>query len=146
MIKLFMSTEVNDPVSAIIRWRTTCDWSHTGFLRVEDGFTFSAMSDGKGIAWRPPNPKAKLLIIDAEGSEEALAKALAHEGKGYDFLSILGIALGKNWQTPGKFICDRLVFWAFQEIGKPLLNHTFIPLLHLTPADILLSPNVKEAR
>lgn len=144
MIKLFMSTEKNDIVSAIIRWRTTSDWSHTGFIRLEDMWTFSAMSDGKGVAWRAPNPKAKVLILDVEGVDAAFSKALTQEGKGYDFKDILGLATGKNLDDPKRFICDELVFWSFQQTGNPLLNHTFMPLEHLTPADILLSPKVVE--
>lgn len=47
---LFLSTEEFDPVSIAIRLKTDCDWSHVGFLRLADNWTFSTMSDGKGVA------------------------------------------------------------------------------------------------
>lgn len=141
---LFLSTVETDPISAIIRRATNCDWSHAGFMRLADGWTFSAMSDGQGVAWRPPNPNAKILKLSVQGIEAALSKAQSQAGSKYDFMDIAGIALGCNWSAPGSFICDKLVFWAFQEIGAPLVNPTFIPAIHLTPRDILLSPYVTE--
>jgi len=140
---LFLSTVEFDPVSAIIRARTNCAWSHTGFYRLADKWTFSAMANG-GVAWRPPDPRAKILVLAVDNVEDALTKAETQAGDGYDFLDILGIALGENWEAEGRMICDKLVFWAFKEIGYPLLNHTFIPMEHLTPRDVLLSASVKE--
>jgi hypothetical protein len=140
---LFLSTETSDPVSAVIRWYTDCDWSHCGWLRLADGWTYSAMFNG-GVQWRPPNPKAKILKLSAAGIEASLSKALSVEGAAYDLLDILGIATGRNWSEPGEFICDKLVFWAQDAIGCPLVNMRFIPLIHLKPRDILLSPDVIE--
>jgi hypothetical protein len=143
-IRLFVSTETFDPESAIIRWYTACAWSHTGWLRKSDGATFSAMLDG-GVGWRGANSRAKVLTLNAPGVDEAFTVALTQEGDAYDMLDILGIATGRNWEAPGKFICDKLVFWAFQKAGYPLLNPEFIPLEHFTPRDVLLSPAVQEA-
>lgn len=142
MINLFVSTETYDPVSAIIRWWTDSAWSHTGFIR-EDGFTFSAQSDGLGVAWRPPNPQAKVLRLMADGIEGAFAVALTQQGNRYDFRNIAGIALAHDWQTPGKDMCAKLVFWSFQKIGKPLLNHRLTPLEKLNPGHVTLA-NVWE--
>jgi len=149
---LFLSTEQYDPVSMAIRFKTECAWSHVGFYRLSDSYTFSAMSDGKGVAWRPPNPRAQILLLDdtrgsrdgADVMEGALAAAETKAGEGYDFLDILGITFGPNWETPGRLICDKLVLWAFQSIHFPLLNPTFIPSSHFTPRDILLSPYLVE--
>jgi|ERR1700756_488390 len=141
-IRLFMSTEEVDPASAIIRWYTNCDWSHTGWIDLDTNKTYSAMLVG-GVKWRPLNPNAKVLVLSAPKMKEAFNKALSQEGHKYDFLDIVGIASGRNWSQPGEFICDKLVFWAYQEIGMPLLNHVFIPLIHLKPRDILLSPLVE---
>lgn len=134
---IFLSTEEYDPVSALIRWYTNCDWSHCGFLDLKNGYTYSAMMDG-GVAWRPPNPRARMLKLSADGIEAALSKALSVAGSHYDMLDILGIAASKNWETPGEFICDKLVLWAFDQVGCPLVNMTFIPLEHMKPRDILL--------
>ena len=126
--------------------KTECDWSHVGFMRLLDQWTFSAMCDGKGVAWRPPNPKAKVLKLAVDKIEDALVKAYTQEGKPYDKLDIAGIALGRDWHTPGTFICSTLVAWSFEAAGIPLLNPTFIPRAHITPRDILLSPFVTEIK
>lgn len=143
-ICLFLSTQPDDVESALIRRFTLCDWSHCGFYRIADGCTFSAMHDPKGVAWRPPNPKAKLLLLSAPKMDEAFAWALTKEGAGYDVQQILGFLFNQSCTTPGKFICDRLVFAAFEMVGAPLISHKFIPIAHLTPRDILLSPLVTE--
>ena len=146
LVSLFVSTEEFDPVSAIIRWHTACAWSHAGFLRKSDMWTFSAMADGKGVSWRPPNPKAKVLALNYPETDKAFSAALTQAGKPYDFLDILGIAAAKDWSSTDAWICDKLVFWACIQAGAPLLNHTFIPLDHLTPRDILLSPLISEEK
>lgn len=143
---LFMSTEANGLESALIRRFTLCDWSHCGFYRLSDGWTYSAMSDGKGVAWRKPNPHANLLLLDAPRTDEALTWALTQEGKPYDRLDIAGFIFNKDWVNPNSFICDRLVFLAFANIGQPLLNHTFIPMEHLFPRDVILSRLVTERK
>jgi hypothetical protein len=144
---LYLSTEPDSPVSRAIREKTECDWSHVGFYRIKDGWTFSAkLDDPEGVSWRPPNPNEKILKLSIDGIDAALSKALTQDGKPYDRLAIAGIALGKNWFTPGSFICSTLVAWAFEEIGVPLLNPTFIPREHITPRDILLSPYILEIK
>jgi hypothetical protein len=143
-ICLFLSTDPSDIESALIRRFTMCDWSHVGFYRISDGSTFSAMNDGKGVAWRPANPKAKLLLLQAPKIQEAFEFALTQEGKAYDVSDILGFITDRDWQSPDKFICDRLVFASFVAVGAPLLNPKFIPQEHLTPRDVLLSPLVQE--
>lgn len=142
---LFVSTELDDPISAAIRLRTQCDWSHTGFFRQSDKMTFSAMCSG-GVAWRPLKPNQKYMLLFAAGVDAALSKALTQEGRPYDKLDIAGIVLGQDWHSAGAWICDALVFWSFEEINIPLVNPTFIPRIHLTPRDLLLSPFVSELK
>lgn len=141
---LFLSTETFDPISAIIRWEETAAWSHCGWLRLSDNWTFSA--EMGGIAWRPPNPKAKILKLSCDGMEASLSKALLMAGHGYDFLGIIGIALGQNWEQKGTDFCAQLLFWYQNEVRCPLVNHKFIPFEHLKPSYILLSPYVQEIK
>ena len=145
---LFLSTVEDDLESAAIRLKTQCAWSHVGFLRLSDNWTFSAMNDGKGVAWRPPNPNARILKLSAPNVEAALQKFLTQEGKPYDKLDILGLALGLNLETAGHFICSVGVVWSWEDNPPcaPLLNPTFIPREHITPRDILLSPFVTELK
>jgi hypothetical protein len=143
-ICLFVSTERWDPVSAIIRLGTEDDWSHTGFYRPADGFTFSAMDDGKGVSFRKPIEHAKLLLLTTPRVDDMFEAALTQEGKPYNSLGILGIIFHRNWSDPNAEFCSQLVLWSAIKIGAPLLNPQFIPIQHMTPRDILLSPLVSE--
>lgn len=129
----------------IIDWYTNSLWPHCGWLRQSDMWTFSAEHKG-GLIWRPPVPGVKILKLSCDGMEASLSKALSAEGSAYDMLDILGIALSKDWSKPGEYICDKALFWFQQQVNCPLLNHTFIPLIHLKPRDILLSPYVIEIK
>lgn len=140
----FVSTETWDPVSGLIRLHEDALWSHIGFYRISDGWTFSAMADGKGVAWRKPITEAKILKLNVPGTAQAFEKALTKQGEGYDFLNILGIALGRDWHTDGRFICSGLFFWAFQEAGVAPLNMRFLPLDKFEPYHILLAPGATE--
>ena len=142
-ICLFLSND-GSIEDRVIDWYTDSDWAHCGWLRQSDMWTYSAEHEG-GVKWRPPNA-AKILKLSCDGMDASISKALTVEGSTYDMLDILGIALSKDWSKPGEFICDKLVFWAYQQINVPLLNHTFIPLIHLKPRDILLSPYVTEIK
>jgi hypothetical protein len=141
-ICLFCSTEEFDPVSAAIRRLTNCDWSHTGFYSLSDKLTYSAMSDGKGLAWRPVSASQRMLLLNSVGMEVAFQQALAWIGEKYDFVDIMGLLLGKDWAKPNELICDVTVFRAHRLTDNPLVNPTFIPEIHLTPRDILTSPFV----
>jgi hypothetical protein len=142
---LFVSTEEFDPVSILIRQRTDCSWSHVGFYDLDNNLTFSAMCDGKGVAWRPVAKNQKIMLLDVnppQALQDAFAKAVTQEGKPYNELDILGIALDRDWSTADSYICSSLVFWAFQRILHPLLAMWAIPFDHFTPRDVLVSPFV----
>lgn len=132
---LFLSND-GSLIDDIIDWDESAIWAHCGWLRLSDGWTFSAQLSG--IKWRPPNPKDKLLKLSADGTEAALSKALSMDGRGYDILGILGIALGQDWATKGTDFCSQLVIWAYDQVGCPLVNMKFIPLEHMKPSYILL--------
>lgn len=138
-ICIFMSTEPTDPESAVIRALTNCAWSHCGFYRPSDKMTYSAMADGKGLAWRALKPTQELLLLTAPGIDAAFEKALTWIGAPYDYESIAGMLLHRNWSAAGHLICDATMFAGFEETGNPLVNPKFIPRMHLTPRDVLLS-------
>jgi hypothetical protein len=140
---LFVSTEHWDIESAIIDWYTrTKIASHAGWIDPETMWTYSAMADGKGLDWRPPNPKAKVTMLTAPNSEQSCILALADRGAKYDFLQIAGIAANRDWSRPQEWICDKAVFWFQKVAGCPLLNHELYPIEFLVPDDILKSPYV----
>jgi hypothetical protein len=141
---LFVSTEEFDPVSILIRERTECSWSHVGFYDLETKLTFSAMCDGKGVAWRPVGPHQKMLLLNHATPQPAMDLALTQIGKSYNELDIIGIAVGRDWSTADRYICSTLVLWSFEQANMPLLAMWAIPLDHMTPRDVLLSPYLKE--
>jgi len=102
------------------------------------------MADGKGLAWREVKKNQQLLLLQAPGAEESLKQALRYAGSSYDYKDIIGMIFRKNWCTPGRYICDMAIFQFQETTGNPLLNHRFIPMMHLTPRDVLLSPFVRE--
>lgn len=143
-VSLFVSRELGDVVSELICIKTESVWPHVGFYDRDRDYTFSAMCDGNGVSWRALKPKQKVMLLSAPGTQAAFEKALTQEGKPYDFLDIVGIALAQDIHIPDHFICSTLVLWAFEQTGNPLLNMKFIPLDHLTPRDILLSNEISQ--
>lgn len=141
-VYLFLSTEENDLESAVIRWNSLSLWSHSGWVRPSDMYTFSAMNDGKGVSWRIPNPRARMLILDAPGTQEAFQAALSCEGDPYDTSDILGMVFAKNWHKPGAWICSYLTSYHYRLVGYPLFSD-YIPLIHIKPYHHLL---IKEVR
>lgn len=144
-ICLFVSTTEFDPVSALIRVRTECDWSHCGFYDRDSKQTFSAMDDGKGVAWRPIGASQKLMLLDCEHIGEIFQEALKLQGKPYDELDIVGIALALDLHRDGHLICDVMLFDSAQKANRALLAMWAIPVWHLTPRDLLLSPLISKS-
>lgn len=145
---IFTSTEEFDPVSILIRAKCDSIDSHIGFYDLDSKQTLSTMCDGKGVAWRPVAKNQHInLLLDHEDTsvmQAAYAKALTQLGRSYDALDILGIALGRDWSTADHFICSVLVFWAFEQIGSPLLAMWGQPLEHFWPCHARLSPYLKQ--
>jgi hypothetical protein len=139
-----MSTQRHGIESELIRRFSMCAWSHTGFYRLSDSWTFSAMNDGQGVAWRPPNPNVEILLLNHSRVDEMAAIAFTQEGKKYNCKEILGFIANKDWTNPDEFDCDQLVFWTAIQLKDPMLNHKYYPLEHLTPRDILLSLSIGD--
>lgn len=141
-ICLFVSTTEWDLESALIRRGTNCAWSHTGWYRKSTKQTFSAMADGKGLAWRPVKSGQTVFLLDEPHAADALALALPFAGTPYDYWDIAGIVLGKNWSRPNRLICDVTVFKFYEQLGFPLVNPRYIPRIHMTPRDVLLALSI----
>lgn len=127
----------------LIQAKTGSVWTHAGF-QIDEDHTFCALTDGVHV--RPNDPDEIKLMLEVPFCEGALAKARTRDGDKYDFLNIAAIIFGTDWHWDHRDICDKLVFWAFQQDGHPLLNHTFLQLEKLTPRDILLSPAITGHR
>lgn len=141
-------TAESDLVSASIRFKTWCGFSHCEFV-LDDGTTLAARSSG-GVAIRPLN-YAKFSqvayytveVTDAE-KKAILDFARAQLGKGYDFEAIAGVVVHRDWRSKDRWFCSELVAAAF-EVAKPLVNVS--PNVdRIVPRDILLSTLLKPAQ
>lgn len=142
------STEKYDPVSILIRDKTESAESHIFFYDLDTKLTFSAMCDGKGVAWRPLGRHQQIVLLLDHASpavmQAAFTKALTQQGLDYDALDIVGMILNRDWCTADHFICSALIFWAFDQVGSPLLAMWGIPLAHFWPCHARLSPYLRN--
>lgn len=132
----------DDLVSALIRDKTWCDYSHVEFV-LDDGSTLGAHFDG-GVAIRPADyskfTKLQLFVIPCtpEQKEAILYFANFQLGKPYDTEAIAGMVAHRDWSDEGKWFCSELVTAAFHYGGLPLIR---VPdnVDRITPRDLLLS-------
>lgn len=131
-------------VSKAIGWQTWGPggiWSHVEFV-VGDGYLGSQAPDG--VLLRPKTyctPSEQLLcsvvVPDAVGAQ-VLAFAHAQIGKPYDYKSILGFVLRRDWRDTSAWFCSELVAAAFVYAGFPLLRTTEVN--RVSPSTLSLSP------
>lgn len=144
-VRLRFVTE-DDLVSALIREKTWCDYSHVEFL-LDDGTTLGARSSG-GVQIRPTDYAkfSKIRVfsvactVEQKFQIESFAKAQV--GKAYDTGAIAGLLAHRDWRDPDKWFCSELVAAAF-ELAVPLLR---IPdsVDRVTPRDLLLSVRLEN--
>jgi uncharacterized protein YycO len=137
-----------DLVSALIRDKTFCAYSHVEFV-LNDGTTLGAHAEG-GVAIRPANYDnfTKIAVFNVpvatdEVKASILAFAMAQVGKPYDFGAIAGLVLNRDWRNTSKWFCSELVAAAFEQ-GQPLLR-VADSVDRITPRDVLLSLCLVEA-
>lgn len=135
-------------ISRMINWQTWGpggSWSHVEFA-LPEGYLGSQAPDGVKI--RPfgyVTPSAELKcsvdLPDAKGWN-VLAFARAQIGKPYDYQSLLGFIIKRDWQEPDAWFCSELVAAAFQMAGFPLLRTDEVS--RISPSTLSLSPFLVE--
>lgn len=128
-------------ISALIREKTWCDYSHVEFV-LDDASTLGAHFSG-GVAIRPADYATFTKIeefdipVSAEQKQLIMNFAYAQVGKPYDTGAIAGIVAHRDWSDPGKWFCSELVAAAFN-VALPLIR---VPdnVDRITPRDLLLS-------
>jgi uncharacterized protein YycO len=136
-----------DLVSALIRDKTFCAYSHVEFV-LDDGTTLGAHASG-GVAIRPANydvfTKIAVFAVSVSQSQKDVifSFAQAQVGKPYDFGAIAGLVVDRDWRDTSKWFCSELVAAAFEQ-AEPLLR---VPdsVDRITPRDLLLSLGLVEA-
>jgi hypothetical protein len=144
-IKLRFVTE-DDLISALIREKTWCDYSHVEFV-LDDGTTLGARSSG-GVQIRPANyanfSKIQQFAVDCTVEQKFQIESFAQSqlGKAYDTGAIAGLMAHRDWRDPDKWFCSELVAAAFEQ-AVPLLR---IPdsVDRVTPRDLLLSVKLRS--
>jgi uncharacterized protein YycO len=119
----------DDIISAIIREKTWCQYSHCEFL-LDDGTTLGAHAEG-GVKIRPANYAVFTAIkiirfpVTVEQKAGVLDSATAQIGKPYDMGAIFGIEIHRDWRNPKKWFCSELVTAALEsgKVIKPIATN-----------------------
>lgn len=131
----------SDLVSALIREKTWCPYSHCEFV-LDDGTALGARASG-GVQIRPIN-YAKFsaearFTVEMTNEQKFIIEtfAKAQIGKSYDFGAIAGNLLHVDWRSHDRWDCSQLLAAAFEQ-AFPLIR---IPSEFdgVTPRDLLMS-------
>jgi uncharacterized protein YycO len=127
--------------SALIRWGTWSDYSHVDCV-LKDGRLLGAHL-GSGVAIRPANYEkfskvARYISPVTNQQEQDIYKFLfAQIGKPYDWRSIVGFTVKRDWKAPDSWFCSELIAAAFDAADLPLIRGE---VNRVTPRDLTLSP------
>ena len=145
-IRIRFVTE-DDLVSALIREKTWCDYSHVEFV-LDDGTTLGAHFDG-GVRIRPADYAKFTKIAEfavsmtVEQKFAIMSFAQAQIGKAYDTGAIAGVLLHRDWRDADRWFCSELVAAAFEH-AVPLLS-VRESVNRIVPRDLLLSLRLMAA-
>lgn len=134
-------------ISRAIGWQTWGpggNWSHVEF-ELADGYLGSQAPGGvklRALDYCKPSAELKcsVEVPDAAGAA-ILAFARSQIGKPYDYRSILGFVIKRDWQEPDSWFCSELVAAAFVAAGMPLLRTDEVS--RISPSTLSLSPFLK---
>lgn len=139
MIKLRFITQ-HSPISWGIRMFTWSDFSHVELV-LPEGYLGA---DEDGVKIRPFNYcKPSRCVIGTVGcsadvSQKVIEFAKSQIGKPYDYTSIIGFIMHRDWRERDSWFCSELVAASFEEGDYPLLDTEHMN--RITPQDLLLSP------
>ncbi len=135
----------DDEGSKIIRWGTHSDFSHAGAM-LPDGRELGARESPvpKGVQMRAPDyaifslVKTVIVPTTEEQSETYYAFLNAQLGKPYDWKSIVGFVIDRNWRDTDAWFCSELVAAALE--NAKILN-IVSQANRITPNDLFLVVN-----
>jgi len=100
-----------------------------------------------GVQLRPfdYDKKCQFLLAHVDCSPEISAKVIEYArsqiGKPYDWTSLVGFMVHRDWRSPDSWFCSDLVAWCFESAGYSLLNDDKY-YNRITPAMVRMSPYV----
>jgi uncharacterized protein YycO len=126
--------------SRFIQWQTWGKWSHIDVAT--PGGWIGALFRG-GVQVRPLNTvgvdqlMCTVEVTDAQGAA-IIAFLVAQIGKPYDWRSLLGFLVRRDWREPDSWFCSELVVAAFEAGGVKLLRTDDVE--RISPSTLALSP------
>lgn len=133
-------------VSRAIGWQTWGpggDWSHVDFA-LPDGYLGSQAPDGvqlRPLDYCKPTAELKCYIeVPDDGGEKVLEWAHSQIGKPYDYKSIFGFLIKRDWRDDSAWICSEYVAYAFMQAGYPILNTQYCN--RVSPSIASLTPYI----
>jgi len=143
-VKLYFCKS-NDIGGFLIRLFTFSRWNHVaiGF----NGTVYEAVS-GAGVRKIPEShfrwPEMEVVEIDAPNPLAAVNFLEQQVGKPYDWMALVALPFGRNWQSPFKWFCSELVAKAVVMTGQP---NFFIKKHRIFPSHLwAVAPFLKKKR
>lgn len=135
-----------DPLSLAVRAFTWSRWSHVALI---DGYCAIEAQPGEGVVINDTevvlmrSREFELVELPCRNPEAVRAAAASQVGKPYDWSTIAGIALRRDWQQEDAWFCSELVAWAFAQAGEPLFRAEC--LRRVTPQHLwMLGPAINQ--
>jgi len=128
-------------ISELIGWQTFGKWSHVEFC-LPDGYLGSQAPEGVKLRpWDYCKPSEELrctVEVPTDVGKRILAFARAQIGKPYDYKSIAGFIMRRDWTDANAWFCSELVAASFKHAGHPLLRTE--ECNRISPSTLSLSP------
>lgn len=107
----------------LIRWRDPYGaWSHCAVITpdntVVESRAFHGVVETPLDEFLSRYPRYQIVDIECPNPDLGVAWARSQLGKGYDYLSIFGMALRRSWQSTDKWHCAELLEMASIKSGK----------------------------
>lgn len=141
-IRIRLVTDMNDPLSFLIRLDTISKVSHSEAV-LRDGSVVGAYETGVTHRSSTADVGSTLqMFVDIPCSPEQIESWEAHLlrriGMPYDYAALAGFALHTDMHTEGHTICSALVMGALRHVGV-LSEKQFKPDHRISPGDLATS-------
>jgi uncharacterized protein YycO len=132
---------------AIVRLATFCSFAHVGF-KLDDGKVLDAtptfgvsirdaVDDETTEYWSIAAPKATIAAAVEWGK--------AQVGKPYDWTSIIGLGLRRDWHCDSAWFCSELVTAAFDHVHWPIIRDSG-RFDRITPRDLMMATRIQRLK
>lgn len=131
---------------AFVRFTTFSDFAHVGF-KLDDGTVLDACP-GLGVSIRQADDDETTEYWDVAAPKATIAEAVdwakTQIGKRYDWLSIAGLFIRRDWHKNNAWDCSEFVTAAFDYVHWPLIRDSG-KYDRITPRDLMMSTRIRPA-